>query len=78
MSAAKIYWINTVIFTFDPIYIRFDLCQMVVDLTTLNILRMTRAMLINFCIVNTPRCQIRISVCKVKKCKKNELYNKIK
>ena len=29
-------------------------------LTTLNILRTTRAMSMNFCIVNTPRCQIFI------------------
>ena len=31
-----------------------------VDLTTLSILRTTRAMSMNFCIVNTPRCQILI------------------
>ena len=30
-----------------------------------NIIRSTRAMLMNFCIVNTPRCQILIWVCKV-------------
>ena len=36
-----------------------------VDLTTLNISRTTRAMLMNFCIVNTPSCQILIWVCKV-------------
>ena len=37
----------------------------VVDLTTLNILRITRAMRMNFCSVNTPRCKILISGCKV-------------
>ena len=37
----------------------------VVDLTTLNILRTARAMLMNFCIVNTPRGQILICGCKV-------------
>ena len=36
-----------------------------VDLTTLNIVRTTSAMLMNFCIVNTPRYQNFIWACKV-------------
>ena len=36
-----------------------------VHLTALNVLRTTRAMLINLCIVSTPKCQIIISGCKV-------------
>ena len=36
-----------------------------VDLNTLNVLRTTRAMLMIFCIVNTPKCQILIVGCKV-------------
>ena len=49
-SAPKIYWMNTNISAFDPIYIRFDLCQTSCG----NIWRTIRAMLMNFCIVNTP------------------------
>ena len=61
-STAKIYWMNTTTFNFDPIYTQFDFCVgKVVDLTTLNILRTTRAILMNFCIANTPGCQILIS-----------------
>ena len=39
--------------------------ERVVDLTTLNIMRITRAMLMKFCIVNPPRCQILIWVWRV-------------
>ena len=42
-----------------------NILRKVVDLTILNILRTTRAMLINFCIINTPRGQIPICRCKV-------------
>ena len=35
------------------------------ELTTLNILRNARAMLMNFCLVNTPSCQVLNWVCKV-------------
>ena len=34
--------------------------ERVVDLTTLHILRTARAMLMNFCIIITPRCQVLI------------------
>ena len=37
-----------------------NVLRKVVDLTTLNILRTTRAMLMNFCIINTQRGQILI------------------
>ena len=36
-----------------------------VGLTTLNILRISRAILMSFCIVNTPRCQMLIWGCHV-------------
>ena len=42
-----------------------NILRKVVDLTILNILRTTRAMLINFCIINTSRGQIPICGCKV-------------
>ena len=42
-----------------------NVLEKVVDLTTLNILRTTRVMLMNFCLINTPRCQILIWLCKV-------------
>ena len=42
-----------------------NVLEEVVDLTTLNIMRSTRAMLMKFCIVSTPRCQVLIWVCKV-------------
>ena len=59
-STIKIYWTNTTIVSIDPIYIRLALCGKMVGLTALNILRTTRAMSMNFCIVNIPRCQILI------------------
>ena len=39
--------------------------EKVVGLTTLNILRVTRAFLMNFCLVNSPRCNILNYVCRV-------------
>ena len=41
------------------------LLEKVVDLATLNIMTARKAMLMNFSIVNTPRCQILILMCKV-------------
>ena len=63
-STTKIYWMNTTIFPFD--HILYQACFMpnvmgkVVGVTILNILRIARAMLMNSCIVNTPRCRILI------------------
>ena len=48
-----------------PICYVSNVLEKVIDLTTLNILRTTRAMLLNFCFVNTPKCQILTWVCKV-------------
>ena len=59
---------NAIIFSFDSIYIRFDFVKRHgkgSSLITLNILRTARAMLMNFCIVNTQRCLILISEWKV-------------
>ena len=42
-----------------------NVLRKVVDLTTLNILRTTTAMLMNFCIINTQRGHILICGCKV-------------
>ena len=50
-STTKIYWMNTVVSNF---------LGKVVGVTILNILKTKSAMLLNFCIVNTPRCQILI------------------
>ena len=58
----------------DQFYLRPHLHQVwfasnvvgkVVDLITLTILRTKKTMLMNFCIVNTPRCQILILQCKL-------------
>ena len=46
-------------------YFVSNFLENVADLTTLNILRTTRAMLMRFCTPNTPRCQILIWVCKL-------------
>ena len=42
-----------------------NVLEKVVDLTTSNIMRATRAKLMNCCIVNTPKCQILIWMYKV-------------
>ena len=42
-----------------------NVLEKVVDLTNLNIFRTTRAMLMNFCLVDTLPCQVFIWVCKV-------------
>ena len=41
--------------------------EKVADLTTVNIMRTTRAMFMNFCIVNTPRCQVKGNIMKRQK-----------
>ena len=72
-STKKIYRMNTITFFFFFFFgILFasgffvsNAFRKVVDLTTLNILRTTRAMLLNFCIVNTPKGQILICGCKI-------------
>ena len=63
----NIYWINTAIIFFWPHLhqscFMLNFIGRVVGLTTWNILRTTRDKLMNFCIVNTPRCQILILGC---------------
>ena len=45
-----------------------NVLEKVVDLTTSNIVRVTRAVSMNFCILNAQRCQVIICVCKVLCC----------
>ena len=64
-STTKIYWMNKAIFflwrphLYQVCFVS-DFMGTMVGVTILNILKITKAMLMNFCIVNTPRYQILI------------------
>ena len=63
-STTKIFWMNTAIFSFDSICIKFALCQISWGRWLCNHFKyfenQKSAMLMSFCIVNAPRCQILI------------------